>query len=116
MDSTLLFRNVCPMCGKSFLGYDYSPYPTRIELRNAAKLNLMLKAAEKAFWPTYLDIMRGMDDDELIACIQELAKEEYVRGFLGMPSMIGNLPERLKERSGKNDNTRQSIQSNENTV
>lgn len=104
MDSMSLFRNVCPTCGHPIFEYDFSPYPTRIELRNAAKLNLMLKAAEKAFWPTYLDIMRGMDDDELIACIARLAEEEYVRGFLRMPSMIGNLPERLKERSGKNEN------------
>ena len=90
---------VCPTCGHPI--YEIDPHPVPTELRNAAQLYWLMNTAQKAFCPTQLDIMRGMDVDALIACIQELAKEEYVRGFLGMPSMIGNLPERLKERIEK---------------
>lgn len=97
-----LCPGLCPACGRPI--YEANPFPVSQELKNAAQLNWMMHAAQKAFFPTYLDIMRGMDDDALISCIARLAEEEYVRGFLGMPSMIGNLPERLKERSGKNEN------------
>lgn len=91
------YYHVCPECGQLL----YEPSFVPPEIRNAAQLAWMMKAAQKAFLPTQLDIMRGMDDDELIACIQELAKEEYVRGFMRIPTMIGNLPERLKERMEK---------------
>lgn len=90
---------VCPACGHTL--YEINQFPVNPDIKNAAQLNWLMNTAQKAFCPTQLDIMRGMDDDELIACIQELAKEEYVRGFMRIPSMIGNLPERLKERIEK---------------
>ena len=93
------YYHVCPECGQLI----YSE-PTFVppEIRNAAQLAWMMKAAQKAFWPTQLDRMRGMDDDALIDCIKTLVEEEYVRGFFHKPSMAGNLRERLLERMEKN--------------
>lgn len=92
------YYHICPECGS--LMYEPSFVPP--EIRNAAQLAWMMKAAQKAFWPTQLDIMRGMDDDALIDCIKTLVEEEYVRGFFHKPSMAGNLRERLLERMEKN--------------
>lgn len=87
---------VCPACGHTL--YEINQFPVNPDIKNAAQLNWLMNTAQKAFWPTQLDRMRGMDDDELIACIKKLAEEEYVRGFCRVPTMIGHLPERLKER------------------
>lgn len=88
------YCSICPECGS----YVYEPSLVPEKFRNIARFYVLMKNAQKPVFQTELERLRGMDDQDLIQYIMELAQAEYVRGFFHQPSRADFIPTLLKEK------------------